>query len=66
MRTSEHSPPVFLSPAQVARRYGVSLPTLWRWRQAGRLPEPRRLGANTVRWHLDDLAAFEAGQRSAA
>ncbi len=58
----QNSESPYLTPAQVARRYSVSLPTLWRWRRDGRLPEPRHLGPNTVRFHLAELLEFE--QRS--
>lgn len=41
--------PLLLRPKEVAERLGVSRSTLWRMRDAGKLPRPLRIGA-CVRW----------------
>jgi|YelNatPaOPRAMG01_1025707.scaffolds.fasta_scaffold323599_1 prophage regulatory protein len=40
----------FVSPAELAKRLGISRRTLFRLVSAGRLPEPVRLTKRTVRW----------------
>jgi len=56
----------WLSDSDVARRYSVSRITIWRWTKAGHLPKPRKLGANTTRWHIDDLDAHDKRVMEAA
>jgi predicted DNA-binding transcriptional regulator AlpA len=50
----------FLSDKELAARYGVIRPTVWRWVSEGRLPAPVRLGPNTTRWRLIDIEEHEA------
>ena len=59
--------PVFLSTKEVAARYGVDLSTVWRWRRDDSdFPEPLQLNANTVRFKLTDLEAWEESKREGA
>lgn len=51
---------MYLSDQQVAKRYGVSRPTVWRWASEGRLPHPIRLSPGCTRWQLPMLEEFEA------
>lgn len=30
--------------------YGVTPKTVWEWARSGRIPEGRKIGANTTRW----------------
>lgn len=39
-----------LTMAEVTEILGISHMTLYRWRKAGRFPEPVRVGPNSVRW----------------
>ncbi len=39
----------------VARIFGISVPTGWRWSREGRLPKPVKLTAGTTRWRVGDL-----------
>lgn len=55
---------VYLSAAQLARRYGVHIVTVWRWAQTGRLPQPVRLTPRTTRWRRDEIEASEAKRES--
>lgn len=48
---------LFVTPRQLAIMLQVSTRTLWRWRSAGRLPAPVRLGG-AVRWRLDDVTRW--------
>ena len=48
---------LFITPRQLAVMLQVSIRTLWRWRSAGRLPAPVRLGG-AVRWRLDDVTRW--------
>jgi predicted DNA-binding transcriptional regulator AlpA len=50
----------FLSVADVARRFSVSVPTIWRWAKTRpEFPKPVPLSPGTTRWRVSDLVAFE-------
>ena len=55
---------LFLTVGQVAKRYGVSVETIWRWSRDEELPKPVKLAGNTTRWRLSDLEAHEAGLKA--
>jgi prophage regulatory protein len=46
----------------VARRFGVSPSSIWRWVKRGKFPEPVRLGENCTRWRMSDLHEWENRQ----
>lgn len=50
----------FLTVREVARRYAVSAPTVWRWLHEGLIPEPVRFTPSCSRWSLQTLQQFEA------
>ncbi len=52
--------PVFLPVTEVASRYRVSVPTIWRWAREGRFPQPVKLGDNCTRWPLARLQEYDA------
>ena len=39
----------------LATLLGVSEVTIWRWTKAGKLPTPRKLGANTTRYAVGEV-----------
>jgi predicted DNA-binding transcriptional regulator AlpA len=49
-------------PAGVQARYGISLPTRWRWEKDGKLP-PRDVfvGGVAIGWRPETLEAAERG-----
>ncbi|SBW14710.1 hypothetical protein BR10RB9215_C11548 [Brucella sp. 10RB9215] len=50
----------YLSVRVVARRYGVSVATIWRWSKEDQsFPKPYILRQGTTRWRLSQLLAFE-------
>lgn len=50
----------FLSDKQVAERYSISRPSVWRWvKSVDGFPAPIQLGVGTTRWALEDLEAYE-------
>lgn len=49
----------FLKDTEVAVRYGVSRPTIWRWTKNGNFPKPVKLGAGSTRWRASDLETWE-------
>ncbi len=51
---------MFLTVTQVARRYGVSADTIWRWRRNDSFPAPVKLGPNCTRWRQVDLDSHES------
>lgn len=46
-----------LTDKEIAQALGISRMTVWRWAKAGRLPQPRKLGANTTRWDSNEVQA---------
>lgn len=51
--------PLYLGVENVARRYDVSVASIWRWVSAGKFPRPRKLAGGTTRWSIADLEAHE-------
>lgn len=52
----------FLRDTEIARRYSISRPTVWRWVKEGKFPKPLKLGGGSSRWKLRDLEAWEQTQ----
>jgi predicted DNA-binding transcriptional regulator AlpA len=46
----------------VGALFACSVPTVWRWTKAGRLPAPLRVGGVTG-WRVGDLRKILAGSR---
>lgn len=44
-----------LSAQKMAEQLGVSVPTIWRWAKAGRLPKPTKLSPGCSRWKESDI-----------
>lgn len=51
--------PLYLGVVNVARRYDVSVASIWRWVAAGKFPRPRKLASGTTRWSIADLDTHE-------
>jgi predicted DNA-binding transcriptional regulator AlpA len=47
----------FIAAHTLAAMLGVSQVTVWRWSKAGKLPAPRKLGANTTRFNVGEVRA---------
>lgn len=60
MKSPTQSTFSWLTDTQVAARYGVSRVTVWRWAQQNRIPQPRKIGPNTTRWHAAELDKADA------
>ncbi len=45
----------YVSLEVVARLFGISNPTVWRWVKSGHLPNPVKLGPNSTRWAVGAL-----------
>jgi prophage regulatory protein len=57
----------YLSDQAVAKRYGVSRPTVWRWvKSLEGFPQPIRISGGTTRWNLADLQAFDRNRKANA
>lgn len=52
----------FLRDIEVAHRYGVSRPTIWRWLKKGKIPRPIKIGEGSSRWRFSDLENWEKSQ----
>lgn len=56
----------YFSDKDVAKRYGVSRPTIWRWvKNNAVFPNPIQLSPGTTRWKLSDLQAYERSVNAA-
>ncbi|MVO14522.1 helix-turn-helix transcriptional regulator [Parasedimentitalea huanghaiensis] len=54
----------YLSDKQVAERFGVSRPTIWRWVKTEKaFPHPVSLSSGTSRWRLSDLFSLRSKVR---
>lgn len=61
-QSSKEDHPVYLTVRNVAARYEVCVPTIWRWiKTAPGFPAPRKIGPGTTRWSLEDLLRYERG-----
>lgn len=47
----------FVAARSLAAWLGVSQVTVWRWVKTGQLPTPKKLGANTTRFHVGEVRA---------
>jgi predicted DNA-binding transcriptional regulator AlpA len=47
--------PRLLTVQQVARQYGITARTVWRWEATGQMPRGLRLTPRTVRWRKEDI-----------
>ena len=50
---------MYLTDREVARRFGVSRQTIWRWASGGNFPAPVKLMGAT-RWKIAEIEAWEA------
>jgi len=58
---------MFQSDKQLAVRYGVSRPTIWRWTKTDpTFPKPLSLSPGCTRWKSVDLEAWEAQREVSA
>ena len=46
-----------LTDKEVGKALGISRMSVWRWAKSGRLPQPRKLGANSTRWDSREVQA---------
>lgn len=58
MSPNEPQPETFLSPRELAARYGIPLQTIYRWRMEGKGPRGLTIGKH-VRFRMSDVLAWE-------
>lgn len=50
---------LLLTDTEAAALFGISRPTLWRWRKdVPNFPQPVKIGPRTVRYRLADIEAY--------
>ena len=55
----------FISDLDLAKRYHVSRPTVWRWHRENQdFPRAIKFTAGCTRWKLSEIEAWEANQMS--
>lgn len=52
----------YLTDLQLAKRFGVSRVTIWRWSRNGNFPKPIKLSAGSTRWRLSEVEIWESSQ----
>ena len=57
---------IYLTDRDLAARYGVARPTIWRWAATQILPAPIKIGPSTTRWKLDEIEQYEAERERTA
>lgn len=57
--TNRKQAALYLSDRDLAVRYGVCRATIWRWTQAGRLPQPVKFSPGCSRWNLEEVENIE-------
>lgn len=58
---------MFVSDKQLATRYGVTRPTIWRWVKTDpTFPRPVSLSPGCTRWKAADVEAWEESREVAA
>lgn len=68
MSTSNANPrfSAYVSDRDLAARYNISRPTVWRWAHSGNLPKPVKLSEGCTRWRLSEIEARDAARTEAA
>lgn len=58
---------MYVSDKQVAARYSVTRPTVWRWLKTDpTFPRPISLSPGCTRWKLAEIEAWESARAGAA
>ena len=57
---------LYIRDTDLAKRYGVSRVTIWRWVRDGRFPKPIKLSPACTRWNLSAVEQHEAEREKAA
>ena len=60
MRDASPDLSVLIDARELAAMLAISVPTVWRMRESGRLPGPLRLTAQCVRWRRADIDSWLA------
>ena len=60
MNSMTSSENLYLTVGQVAKRFGISTDTVWRWTRDGEFPKPWRMGPNTTGWKLSYILDYQA------
>jgi len=57
---------IYLTDSQIAKRYGVTRQTVWRWANSDPLfGKPIKLSPGCTRWKLSEIEAWEASREAA-
>lgn len=56
----QHDGTDFITARTLARRWGVTEPTIWRWARAGKIPAPTNVGPQVTRWSRKAIDDHEA------
>lgn len=50
----------YVSDRDLAARYNIARPSLWRWVRQNDFPPPVRLSAGCTRWRIEQVESWEA------
>lgn len=52
----------YLKDLDLAKRFGVSRATIWRWTKSNQFPKPTRFSACCTRWNLEDVEKWQSAR----
>lgn len=61
MRDASLIPSVLIDARELSAMLSVSKPSIWRWKEAGKLPPAIALTSQCIRWRRSDVEAWLAG-----
>jgi predicted DNA-binding transcriptional regulator AlpA len=50
---------MFFSDKQIAKRYGVTRTTVWRWVRHNKFPPPVKISKGCSRWPIEKVKEYE-------
>jgi predicted DNA-binding transcriptional regulator AlpA len=53
----------YLTPEDLAEKWGLTLDTLYRWRRRGAGPPHLKINSRVIRYRLEDVLAWEDSRR---
>ncbi|WP_440876442.1 helix-turn-helix transcriptional regulator [Thalassotalea sp. PLHSN55] len=55
-----------IRPRQLAKKLGINLVTLWRWRKQNKIPQPIQLGSHLIAWRESTIEEWLAEKEKTA
>lgn len=56
--------PRFIRPKNLAEELGISMPSLWRWVKAGKMPKPVKLSPRVAAFSTEEINQWLEGKNA--